>query len=254
MRRIPWSPLCCPLELHPRTQNRERTCVAILVERIKSGQAGGPVLMNQQGLVHGHTRACPRVPKAVRPAIRSGRRLKNRRTRVARVRSKNQSSLGARPNRDSDTGSKRIGSDARTLRIFSDCDYANGALAEWRTVFERCGDVIHFPDRCGRVGDLLNQQEILLIGDVLYLEMIDAGGGLCCRAGGLWGVVVGPRRGYVCSEDFGVEKAPGNEECSRRDEEASGCSPLDFRNHTPYRTPPDFAGGDPARFGRPILA
>lgn len=153
--------------------------------------------------------------------------------------SKNQSRPSAWPNHDGDSGSKGIGGGARAVRIFADCNHANSALAKWRTVFEGSGDVVHFPDRFGRVGDFLNQEEILLIGDVLDLEMVDAVGGLCCRAGWLRGVIIGPSRGYICGENFGVEKSPGNEDCSCCDKQRSGRSPLDARAHTSYWTPPD---------------
>jgi hypothetical protein len=150
------------------------------------------------------------------------------------VLSKDQSSPSAWPNHDGDSGSKGIGGDARAVRIFSDCNHADGALAEWRTVFERSGDVIHFPDRCGRVGNFLNQDKTLLIGDVLDLEMVNAADNLRSSAGLLGSIVIGPGRGYVCGENFGVEKSPGNEDCSCCDKQRSGRSPLDARAHTPY--------------------
>ena len=157
--------------------------------------------------------------------------MKNRRSGFATALLKNQSNLSTRSNRDGDACSEWIGGDPSAVRIFSDCDHTDGALAEWRTVFEGSGDVIHFPDHCGGVGDSLNQDETLLIGDVLDLEMVDAVGGLCCRAGWHRGIVIGPSRGYVCSEDSGVEKTPGNEDCGCCDEEASCCAASDRHLH-----------------------
>lgn len=138
------------------------------------------------------------------------RKIIHRSSRIvgSRSGSKKQSGSGARANRDCNSSSERIRSNALPLRIFSHGDNADGALAEWRTVFERSGDVIHFSDDIGRVGNFLNQSEIPLIGDVFDLKMVNAVGGLRCGAGWLGAVVIGPTRGYIRSKDFGTENAP----------------------------------------------
>src|SRR5882724_1939069 len=108
---------------------------------------------------------CTAMIKKSRGAVLAGR---------VEVRSKDQRSLGTRPNRDCHSSSEGIGSDAFPLLIFSHCDHTDGALAEWGPVFERSRDEIHFPNRRPRVDYLLNQNEALLIGDVLDLKMVNA--------------------------------------------------------------------------------
>ena len=151
--------------------------------------------------------------------------------RVRGSRSKNQRNLGTRPNRDCHSSSEGIGSDAFPLRIFSHCDHTDGALAEWGPVFERSRDAIHFPNRGARVGYLLNQNEVLLIGDVLDLKMVNAIRGSRGRARWFWTKVISPGRGYIRSEDFGMENSPRKQDCDSSDEHGSRRSRPDGHVH-----------------------
>jgi len=137
------------------------------------------------------------------------------------VPSENQRSIDTRPNRDRHSGGEGIGSDALPLRIFSHGDHTDGALAEWRPVFERSRDAIHFPHRGARVDYLLNQNEALLIGDVLDLKMVNAVRGSRRRAGWFWTKVVSPARRNIRSKDFGMENSPRKKSCGSSDEHGS---------------------------------
>jgi hypothetical protein len=68
--------------------------------------------------------------------------------------------------------------------------------------------VIDFAKHNARVGDFLNQSEILLIGNVLDFKMVNAIRGLRRGAGWLRPIVVGPARRYIRSQNTGMEDSP----------------------------------------------
>ena len=78
--------------------------------------------------------------------------------------------------------------------------------------------MIHFADWSGRIGNRLNQSEILLIGNIHDFKMVNAAGGLRRGTGWLSAEIIGPSRGNIRSENLDVENSPGNDYHSSNDE------------------------------------
>ena len=118
---------------------------------------------------------------------------------------------GRRADRYRDPRCVWIRTNTSTIRIATDCDHTNSALAKRGAIFEIRRDLSDFSNRCLRVVHGPNHSCLFSIADVQNFEVVDAFSGALSRASRHWAVVVRPTSCHVRGQNLAKKNGPGND-------------------------------------------